>query len=174
MSKWPPPERSPALATIFSRPFFLSWLATEQTVRRKRILVSIGGDMKIKLLEQLQKLEAQGWEIYATEGTNDFLCQHGIASRCVYKASEKIEPNVTTLIAGRKIDLIVNIPRSRGMDHKTDGFSIRRLSIDHHIPLITNLQAAQVFLQCLAELKIDQLPILSLKEFTATKGTFLI
>lgn len=154
--------------------FFLSWLATEQTVRRKRMLVSIGGDRKIKLLEQLQKLEAQGWEIYATEGTNDFLCQHGIASRCVYKASEKIEPNVTTLISHHKIDLIVNIPRGRGSDHKTDGFSIRRLSIDHHIPLITNLQIAQVFLQCLAELKIDKLPILSLKEFTATKKAYSI
>ncbi len=150
--------------------FFLSWLATEQSIRRKRILVSIGGDMKIKLLEQLQKLEAQGWDIYATEGTNDFLCQHGIASRCIYKASEKIEPNVTTLISNHQIDLIVNIPRSLGHNHKTDGFSIRRLSIDHHIPLITNLQTAQIFLQCLAELKFENLPLLSWREFIASKG----
>ncbi len=154
--------------------FFLSWLATEQTIRRKRILVSIGGDQKIKLLEQLQKLEAQGWEIYATEGTNDFLCRHGIASRCVYKASEKVEPNVATLIASHKIDLIVNIPRGRGSNNKTDGFTIRRLSIDHHIPLITNLQNSQVFLQCLAELKFDKLPILSWREFIATKGAYSI
>ncbi|MBS0603493.1 MAG: carbamoyl-phosphate synthase (glutamine-hydrolyzing) large subunit [Verrucomicrobia bacterium] len=154
--------------------FFLSWLATEQTIRRKRILVSIGGDKKIKLLQQLQELEKQGWEIYATEGTNDFLCQHGIASRCVYKASEKIEPNVATLIAGQKIDLIVNIPRSFGSSHKTDGFTIRRLSIDHHIPLITNLQIAQVFLQCLAELKMNKLPILSWREFIETKKGYSI
>lgn len=152
--------------------FFLSWLATEQTVRNKRILVSIGGDRKIKLLEQLEQLEQKGWEIFATEGTNDFLCQHGIASRCVYKASEKVEPNVATLIANHKVDLIVNIPRGRGLDHKTDGFTIRRLSIDHHIPLITNLQIATVFLQCLAELKLEELPIQSLKEFVATKGAY--
>jgi carbamoyl-phosphate synthase large subunit len=149
--------------------FFLSWLATEQTVGKKRLLVSIGGDRKIKLLEHLAALEKQGWEIFATEGTNDFLCQHGIASRCVYKASERVEPNVSTLISQRKVDLIVNIPRGRGLDHKTDGFAIRRLSIDHHIPLITNLQTAAIFLQCLAELKVDQLSIQSLKEFVATK-----
>ncbi len=149
--------------------FLLSWLATEQTVRRKKILVSIGGDRKIKLLPQLEKLEAQGWEIYSTEGTNDFLCQQGIASRCVYKASEKIEPNVTSLIAGHQVDLIINIPRGMGLNNKTDGFTIRRLSIDHHIPLITNLQIAQVLLQCLSELKFDRLPILSLKEFVGTK-----
>ncbi len=80
------------------------------------MLVSIGGDKKIKLLEQLQKLEEQGWEIYATEGTNDFLCHHGVASRCVYKASEKIEPNVATLIANHKVDLIINIPRGVGCE----------------------------------------------------------
>lgn len=154
--------------------FFLSWLATEQSIPHKRVLVSIGGDKKIKLLEQLQKLEEQGWEIFATEGTNDFLCQHGIASRCVYKASEKIEPNITTLIAKHKIDLIVNIPRGITSNHKTDGFTIRRLSIDHHIPLITNLQIAQVFLQCLSELKLDKLPILSWREFVETKGNFPI
>ena len=154
--------------------FFLSWLATEQSIPHKRVLVSIGGDKKIKLLEQLQKLEEQGWEIFATEGTNDFLCQHGIASRCVYKASEKIEPNITTLIAKHKIDLIVNIPRGITSNHKTDGFTIRRLSIDHHIPLITNLQIAQVFLQCLSELKPDKLPILSWREFVETKGNFPI
>jgi carbamoyl-phosphate synthase large subunit len=150
--------------------FFLSWLSTEQSIRRKRILVSIGGDKKIKLLEQLQILESQGWEIYATEGTNDFLCQHGIASRCVYKASEKIEPNVATFIVKHKIDLIVNIPRGLGTSTKTDGFTIRRLSIDHHIPLITNLQTALVFLQCLAELKWENLPLLSWQEFIATKN----
>ncbi len=154
--------------------FFLSWLSTEQSIQRKRILVSIGGDKKIKLLEQLQILESQGWEIYATEGTNDFLCQHGIASRCAYKTSEKIEPNVTTLIANHKIDLIVNIPRGLGTNHKTDGFTIRRLSIDHHIPLITNLQIAQVFLQCLAELAFEKLPVLSWREFIATKGVLTI
>lgn len=150
--------------------FYLSWLATEAPVPRKRILVSIGGDKKVKLLEQIKKLEEQDWEIYATEGTNDFLCRHGIASRCVYKASEKIEPNVTSLITQHKIDLIVNIPRGLGTNHKTDGFTIRRLSIDHHIPLITNLQNAQIFLQCLAELNFDKLPILSWREFVATKG----
>lgn len=155
--------------------FFLSWLATEQNVRGKRILVSIARDKKVKLLEQLMQLDSQGWEIWATEGTHDFLCQHGIASRCAYKASEKSEPNVTTLIAGQKVDVIVNIPQSLGSSrNKTDGYTIRRLSIDHHIPLITNLQNAMIFLQCLAELKMDQLSVHSWKELIETKRMFSI
>ena len=42
---------------------------------------------------------------------------------------------------------------------------IRRLAIDHHIPLITNLQLAQIFLQCLGEIDIGELPIHSWQEF---------
>jgi carbamoyl-phosphate synthase large subunit len=157
------------LGRDLSEAFFLSWLATEQSVRRKRLLVSIGGDQKIKLLEALQKLEEKGWEIYATEGTNDFLSRHGVASRCVYKASDKIEPNVTTLISNREIDLIINIPRTLSTAKRTDGFTLRRLSIDHHIPLITNLQIAQTFLHCLSELKVNKIPIKSWREFTSSK-----
>ena len=144
--------------------FVQSWLATEQTIKGKRLLVSIGGDKKTKLLDLLRILEEKGWELFATEGTHDFLSKHGVGSICVYKASEQIEPNVISLIAERRVDLILNIPRSLGTNPITDGFTIRRMSIDHHIPLITNMQIAQIFLQCLAEIDLQQIPILSWKE----------
>lgn len=153
------------LGSDYLEAFFSSWMATEQSVGQKRLLVSIGGDKKIKFLEPLKRLEEQGWHLYATEGTHDFLCRHGVGSVCVYKTSEKIEPNIMTLITNRQLDLIINIPRSAGTNTKTDGYSIRRLSIDHHIPLITNLQIAQMFLQCLSDLSADKIPVRPWKEF---------
>ena len=60
------------------------------------------------------------------------------------------------------MDLIINIPRSAASieaSHITDGFKIRRLAIDHHIPLITNLQIAQLMLQCLAKLHGKDVPV---------------
>jgi carbamoyl-phosphate synthase large subunit len=158
------------LGADYLEAFFASWMATEQSIKQKRILVSIGGDKKIKLLEPLKCLEEQGWNIYSTEGTHHFLSMHGVGSICVYKASEKIEPNVTTVISNRDIDLIINIPRGNGSNSHTDGYVIRRLSIDHHIPLITNLQIAQMFLQCLSELEADKIPIKSWREFIETKS----
>lgn len=145
--------------------FFLSWLATEQSIRQKKILVSIGGDKKIKFLDILRQLEDTGWDLYATEGTHAFLSEHGVASRCVYKASDKVEPNVTTLISNRAVDLIINIPKGLKMQRKSDGFTIRRLSIDHHIPLITNMQIALIFLQCLIEVNPTSIPVTSWKGF---------
>jgi len=149
--------------------FYMSWLATEQSIEGKSILVSIGGDKKIKLLPALQKLEQQGWEIYATENTHDFLCRQGIGSHFLYKASQVSEPNVITCIAGKQVDLIINIPRkSPTGSNNTDGFNIRRLAIDHHIPLITNLHIAQLFLQCLTEVEFAKIPIKSWQEFTSS------
>jgi len=157
------------LGRDFPEAFLQSWLATEQTVKGKRILVSIGGEKKAKFLDYLSLLEGKGWELFATEGTHDFLSKHGVGSICVYKASERIEPNITTLISERKLDLIINIPKSLGTDPSTDGYTIRRMSIDHHIPLITNMQIAQIFLQCLTEIDLEQIPILSWKEFVIPK-----
>jgi carbamoyl-phosphate synthase large subunit len=143
--------------------FFSSWLSTEQSISGKKILVSIGADYKIKLLPALKALEEQGWDLYTTEGTHNFLAKRGVGSVSVHKIGEKYEPNTATLIAQKKVDLIINIPKVGG-NALTEGFKIRRLAIDHHIPLITNLQLAAIFLQCLAELDIAKLPVHPLYE----------
>ncbi|MBX7066367.1 MAG: carbamoyl-phosphate synthase (glutamine-hydrolyzing) large subunit [Parachlamydiales bacterium] len=145
---------------------FASWASTEQTVSGKRLLVSAPAEARIKLIESLAVLEEQGWDFFATEGTHDFLAKRGVGSVFVYKVGEKYEPNIATLLAERKVDLIINIPR--GLEKNTAGFKIRRLAIDHHIPLITNLQLAQVFLHCLIELKLDSLPVHTLRELVQT------
>ncbi len=147
--------------------FYASWLSTEQSVNGKRILVSIGGDHKLKFLPYLRKLEEKGWEICSTEGTHDFLTRHGVSSRFFYKASDNEEPSVIDLVANKQVDLIVNIPtRMTSREVQTDGFRIRRLAIDHHIPLVTNLHTAQMLLQSICELDPKSLPIKSWQEYT--------
>lgn len=155
------------LGDSLSEAFYLSWIATEQCVQGKRILVSLGGDKKVKFLPFLQKMDEQGWEIFATENTHDYLCREGIASQFLYKASQELEPNVTTYIANKSIDLIISIPRNLSRSNQlTDGFKLRRLAIDHHIPLITNLHIAQLFLQCLTEVDWKKIQAKSLKEYS--------
>lgn len=147
--------------------FYMSWLATDQSVKGKRLLASIGGDKKVKLLPTLKKLEEMGWEIYATENTHDYLCRNGVGSNFLYKGSQELEPNVISTIADKQVDLIVNIPRTISpTNHDTDGYKIRRLAIDHNIPLITNLHIAQMFLECLTNLDSKELPIKSWQEYT--------
>jgi carbamoyl-phosphate synthase large subunit len=133
--------------------YLRAWLSTEQTLPEKRLLVSIADAHKAKLLPYLKQLDEQGWEFYSTSGTHAFLSRNGVGSYFVYKSSEHSEPNIQTLIAQRKVELIINIPTASTMDTTTDGFMIRRMAVDHHIPLITNLQIAQIMLQCLIDFK---------------------
>lgn len=131
--------------------YLRAWLSTEQSLPTKRILVSIADVHKAKLLPLLKQLEDQGYEFYSTSGTHDYLTRNGVGSYFVNKMSEKSEPNVHTVVSQRKADLIINIPTANGIDTSTDGFAIRRTAVDHHVPLITNLQIAQIMLQCLID-----------------------
>lgn len=144
--------------------YWRAWLSTEQHIGGRRILVSISDAHKLKLLSYLQQLDELGWEIYSTGGTHAMLSKNGVGSYFMYKASEKEEPNIRSVIANRKVDLIINIPTSQGTKNQSDGFVIRRMAIDHHIPLITNIQTAQIILQCLIEIKDEVLPVRSVRE----------
>lgn len=144
--------------------YWRAWQSTEQHVSGKRILVSIDDAHKLKFLSYLQQLDDAGWEIYSTAGTHTFLTKHGIGSYFVYKASEKGDPNIRDFISNRKVDIVINIPSHLTLHSQTDGFTIRRMSIDHHIPLITNVQIAQIILQCLINYEGKTLPVKSWQE----------
>lgn len=161
------------LGNTYQEAFFMSWLATEQHITGKNILISAGGDKKIKFLPLIRKLEEQGWEIYATENTHDYLTRNGIGSHFLYKASDGLEPNITTAIAERQLNLIINIPRALSpQEQRSDGYLIRRLAIDHHIPLITNMPIALLFLKCLTEIDIETIPIRSWREYIHEKHVY--
>jgi carbamoyl-phosphate synthase large subunit len=149
--------------------FWRAWLASEQSVLNKNLLVSIADPYKAKLLPALKQLEALGWRIYSTEGTHSFLFKNGVASYFVYKSSVKNEPNIQTIITQRKVDMIINIPNSTKPSTHTDGYKIRRLAIDHHISLITNVQKAHIMLQCLIDLKDTSLAVHSWREIVTNE-----
>lgn len=145
--------------------FYKAWLATDQCIAEKKLLLSIADNYKIKLLPWIKQLDEQGWVTYSTKGTHQFLSQHGIASYFINKTSEAKKPNIKDLISQRKIAGIINIPSCATGIQQTDGFLIRRLAIDHHIPLVTNAQIAQIFLPCLVNLWDKELAIESWKNF---------
>ena len=132
--------------------FYHSWQATEQQIQGKSILLSIGAEKKPKMLDAFKLLAQQGYTFYATRGTHHYLAKHGIPSHYVYKAQEDIEPNITSIIMHRKVDCIINIPNSRASStEQTDGFTLRRLAIEHNLPLFTNMQCALLMAVCLGK-----------------------
>ncbi len=152
------------LGKNYQEAFFTSWLATEQTIKGKNILLTINKEKRAELLEYIVELDKQDWNIYATEGTHEFLSKNGIASTFLYKISEDGEPNIQKAITDKLIDIIINIP-SGSKNNNTDGFKIRRLAVNHHLPIITDRQIAKLFLSCLTKITTQNITPLSWQEF---------
>ncbi len=127
--------------------FYASWLATEQRVKGKSLFLSLADEHKYKYVEEVAGLVSRGWKIYATRGTHDFMKAHHIPTTALYKVSEHKEPSVTSAIAKQQIDLMVSIPSFT--ETSTDAYTIRRLAIDNHIPLMTNAASGELLLHCL-------------------------
>ena len=129
--------------------FYRSWLATEQKIEGKRVLISLADEQKYKFIEEARRLVEGGWTVYTTPGTHDFLKEHGIKTKRVYKVQGKQTPNLADLIRSHKLDLMVSIP---SREEKSDeAYLMRRLAIDNHIPLFTNAETGRLLLRCLSD-----------------------
>lgn len=127
--------------------FYRSWLATEQQVAGKKLFISLADDQKYKYLEVVKHLSESGWKIFTTVGTYNYLMQNNITTTKLHKISDNKEPSVCSYIIDKKFDLMVNIPALS--EDTQDAYTIRRLGIDNHIPLITNAEIGKLLLKCL-------------------------
>ncbi len=114
-------------------------------IPEKNILVSISGDRnRYRFLDSVKKLSAKGFNIFATIHTSEFLNKHGINNVLLHKVSEKEEPNVMTYLLNHRLDMVISVP-VYGDKTMNDNYLLRRAAVDLNVPLITNLQLAQLF-----------------------------
>ncbi|MCD6413671.1 MAG: carbamoyl-phosphate synthase large subunit [Elusimicrobia bacterium] len=104
---------------------------------RGSALVSLSDATKESAAVFVKKL-AERFSVYATAKTADFLRRRNISARKVNKIGGK-GLNVEKLIKEKKVDLIINTPS--GKRSYTDGYRIRRWSIESGIALITTVAA---------------------------------
>ena len=105
--------------------------------------------------------------IYATEGTAEMLGDVGI--ECIQV--EKIEGatnSAITLIAEKKVDFVINVPREFDELGRPDGYMIRRRAIDAGVPLITDLQLARAVIEALRWKAPSELGPASWNDFVQT------
>lgn len=143
-------------------------LATGFKMPQRSVFLTIGGAKnKLDLLVSAKKLSSLGLKIYATEHTHEFLREQGIKSIRVYKITESKSPSVLDLLKNGEIDLVINISEPGEDKGETAGYLIRRNCIDLGIPLITNLQAAELLVSALTTIKMEDLQIKSWDEYVS-------
>ncbi|MFH1593230.1 MAG: carbamoyl-phosphate synthase large subunit [Candidatus Omnitrophota bacterium] len=104
------------------------------------VLLTVADKDKKFLLPIAKRLKKLNFNIIATEGTNRFLKENGIESRAVKKLHEG-RPNIHDAISNKEINLIINTPLGRSS--KYDDSHIRIKAIQHNIPYITSMTAAE-------------------------------
>ena len=144
-----------------------SMLSVGHRIPEKSILLSTGtGKEKASMLDAARELVNHGYKLYATGGTSRYLNDNGIPNIRVYWPSEKGEhPQALDLLHQHEIDMVVNVPKDLSVGELTNGYKIRRASIDLNIPLITNSRLASAFIHAFCTYKMDDIPIKSWKEY---------
>jgi carbamoyl-phosphate synthase large subunit len=138
-------------------------------IPKKNVLISIGKvEDKATFLPSVRRLVDMGYKIFATEGTSKFLQENGIKNYLLHKIRCGKSPNLLDALSGKEIELVINVPKNYSREETTDGYLIRRKSIDLNIPLITNLQVAEVIVRSLQNDAPSHLEIKEWKEYVVT------
>ena len=144
-----------------------SMLSVGLRIPRKSILLSTGtAKEKTAMLDAAHELHNNGYRIFATGGTHQFLNDNGIpAVRCYWPSQPDREPQALQLLHDKEIDLVVNIPKNLSTTELSNGYKIRRAAIDLNIPLLTNSRLASAFIHAFTTLSLDDIEIKSWDEY---------
>jgi len=101
------------LGDDFNEAFLKSLLSVGFRFPKKSILLSTGPiPSKAEFLGHAKVLKGMGFSFYATMGTAKFLRDNGIECEVLYWPMDGRKPNALDYIKGRKIDLVINIPKN--------------------------------------------------------------
>jgi carbamoyl-phosphate synthase large subunit len=160
------------LGDDFEEAFLKALLSVGFRLPVKSVLLSTGPIAdKAAFLEPARTLLGMGVKLYATEGTAAFLGANGVPSEVLYWPNEARSPNALEYLNQRRVDLVINIPKSSAEDELTNDYLIRRKAADFGIPLITNLQLAQRLVEALSKKGIAELQIKSWQEYAPAERT---
>jgi len=131
-----------------------------------RVFVSVADRHKEAAVDIARQLHQMGFEVLATEGTAKRLDENGIPCERVKKVKEG-HPNLIDHMKNNSVQLILNTPNGKGA--RTDEGRIRAAAVQHGIPCITTLPAAEAAVEAMAALRDSELNVQALQDRFSTK-----
>lgn len=144
---------------------------------KKAVFLSLGGEggKKSFLPTAIQLLE-MGFTLFATAGTHAFLSRNNVPSTLVHKLHESTHPNYADLLKEKTIGFSIVLPerftdasRTRIEKGLSDGYMMRRMSIDLGVPIFTNAETAALFVTSMRMYPFDALEIKAWNEYKGGK-----
>jgi carbamoyl-phosphate synthase large subunit len=126
-----------------------------------RVFVSVAERHKDRAVRVAAELHDLGYEILATRGTGNRIAEAGIPVEIVKKIIEG-KPNLIDHLKNGAVDLILNTPSGKGA--RTDEGTIRATAVQHGVPCITTIQAAEAAVQALRALQTEEMEVEALQD----------
>ena len=131
------------------------------------VFISLSDKDKESAVPAVRTLFELGFELIATEGTQDRLLKDGIEARLIRKVSEKRNPediSAVELIESGQINLVVNTPFGR--DARNDGWLIRSTAVVKGVPCITTVAGLKAAVSGIKALRERQIAVKSLQDWS--------
>jgi carbamoyl-phosphate synthase large subunit len=130
------------------------------------VFLSLADRDKTAGLDAARQFVALGFDLAATSGTAAMLQSEGVPVATVVAKVGESHPGVVDavdLIAGGRVQLVVNTPRGRGP--RADGLHIRATALAHMVPCLTTVAAAKAAAAGIADWISHPLSVRSLQEY---------
>ena len=134
------------LAESFPQALLKAFKGANMRVPKKggRIIITVKDEDKREIVGIARGFADMGIEILATDGTCQVLQAADVPCTRVARVSEA-HPNILDMISSGTIDLVINTP-TKGRRHDTDGFKIRRATVEHSVGCVTAIDTARAML----------------------------
>jgi carbamoyl-phosphate synthase large subunit len=117
------------------------------------IFVTIADKDKEEALPLIERFYKLGFNIEATQGTANFLKNHGIRTRVKAKLSEGSDEILQSIRQGH-ITYVINTRDLSSIKQESDGYEIRSCAVENNITMFTSLDTVKVLLDVLEEITL--------------------
>ncbi len=133
------------------------------------VFISVADRDKRAVVLPALRLRQLGFDLWATEGTNEVLARHGIEARVVRKHSGASdgEPSIVDLINAGEVDIVINTPSGRSA--RADGIEIRTATVAADKPLMTTMATVGAVVASM-ESQTDGITVTSLQDYAAARA----
>jgi carbamoyl-phosphate synthase large subunit len=125
------------------------------------IFLSMSFRHKDQVVPLATRLTALGYQLLATPGTAERIANAGIPVIRVNKLAEG-HPNLIDYLKNDDVQLIMNTPSGKGA--RTDEGRIRAAAVQHGVPCITTIQAAEAAVKAMEALREEGMAVQSIQD----------
>ena len=127
-------------------------------------LITVAEKDRAAVADVAKQFNSLGFKIRTTQGTHQFLADHGIESELILKMHEG-RPNIVDAITNGEIQLVINTPSGKLSQY--DDSYIRKSAIKYKVPYITTLAAASATAKGIHAFRHGKFGVKSLQSYHA-------